>query len=384
MSKPVFDPAVPRAQAAAAAVAALPPMLQPRASASVIVRPQERALFDLVRGTATGAERLAGLRQVFSSMPHAVQKILDAYGGTAAALGSRAAADVAERILIWTANYGMSATSLAKFRANARGHRSNLAGALTEWYFNANRPLTADVLRWGAVEQRELNRIHGLTAAGPATPSQAGAIARPSDRVDRLVDARGATVVLPSSGAFHPPSRATDIFLMKDGRPKPFFDAMTVSFFGARRDGPWTHVAVTTAGQYKFNTAILKARRQVADDPVRLDAADALIFRVGATSHSIEPQNVVFVAQRGGRPDLNQYVVTNGQSFVVDAGRKPLYSRDPEALLSGDGFGPPQITPVATTARSLVDGRRVRVEFVLVGMVLDSRLPLSLARLVFP
>jgi hypothetical protein len=79
---------------------------------------------------------------------------------------------------------------------------------------------------------------------------------------------------------------------------------------------------------------------------------------------------VVFATQKGP-PSLNQYVVTNAASLLVEpASQRLIYASEMDTLLGG---ATPQVTPIVARGGS--------VRAVLVELLVDARLPMSLTEI---
>jgi hypothetical protein len=361
MAGRISDLAASRLKGLEAAAAMLPLTIHAQVPRTVL-RPDHVELFAIVRGFAKGPARLAALRKAFPNIVEQVAAALREHGLDASVLGRASAGAVADRLLNFLANFGITAEDQLKFNRSVRGYRSNVAGEVMEWLVEANNHLLGDILSWARSATNDL-----ISAADALRGLSAKQVAQVSER---LVDARNATVEVPTAGGFGGPLVASDIFLrMNDGTKRKFVDAMTVSLYRIKNDPPLL-VGPTTLGQYKFNTAIRKAAGQTEGDQARLVDAAELVFRAGGIEYFFKPEQIVFIAG-AKRPEMNQYVVTHSDALISQVGRKPLYASSPELLLGGsEAVGPPQITPFV--------GRNGKVHAVLVELAMDSRFVMAL------
>ena len=131
-----------------------------------------------------------------------------------------------------------------------------------------------------------------------------------------------------------------------------------------------------TFGQYKFNTAIRKVARQVAEDPGRLAEAAFLHFEVGGKPYSFTPEQIVFTGQNQ-RANPNQYIVTNSDLLASKPNATAAYAADIDEVL-----GAAQLTPFSRAVTTSA-GSKVIVRGVLVEMSINAKLVLAIARMAF-
>jgi len=356
VTTPRFVPGAARLLHLEAETAMLPLKIHQLDKSGALLRPDHVETFRMIRGTAHGPERMAVFQKAFGSAGEAIERALALRGYTARLLGCANGDAAARRLLGFFTGLAIKAETLADFFRSIRGYRSNVAGEILEWTIDANVSLAADIMRWARSATAELHAA--AVATRGKTAQQIGRLAQ------RIVNARNKTVVLASEGRFSSPVVATNAYLVtKDGAKRKFVDALTVSFYhGTNGD---YFVAPTTLGQYKFNTAIRKAAKQLEQDPARLAEAVELVFSIGGVEHRFKPEHVLFMASKS-RPEMNQYVVTHSDPMVRDLGRRPVYADSPDELLGGL----PQISPIVAR-----DGQ---VRGVIVELALDSRFVLDL------
>jgi hypothetical protein len=363
MARKAFDPSLPIVKAVATASALLPPPVKQLVTTPAQLQSNHVELFRIVGHFDLGPARLAELRKAFPNIVADIETVLAAHGLHSMVLGSKDAAAAAERLLDFLAHFGIRAETQLKFDKSVRGYRSNVAGAIMEWLVEANDALRADILTWATTAFKDLNDVV-LKMRGQIGPLPEHLLAA------QIVNAHNAAVAIPTAGLFGEPLVASDIFLrMPDGMKRKFVDGMTVSLYRAGAATP-SLVAPTTLGEYKFNTAIRKAAKQIEDAPGRLVDAEALVFTAGGEVYTFKPEQVVFMAGKSG-PDLNQYVVTHIDPLITAARPKALYTSAPDQLLgSQTSVAPPQLTPFT--------GRANKVHAVLVEFTVDSRFVLQL------
>ena len=357
MTIPRFAPGAVRLMHLEAQTATLPLKIHQLDKSGALLRPDHVETFRMIRGSESGAKRMAVFQKGFGTASEAIERSLALRGYSPRLLGVATGDAAARRLLGFFTKLDIKAETLADFFRSIRGYRSNVAGEILEWIIDANAALAADIIRWAHSATSDL-RAAAVATRGK-TAVQIGRLAQ------RVVNAHNKTVAFASEGTFSTPVVATNAYLVtKDGAKRKYVDALTVSFYrGVNGDH---FVAPTTLGEYKFNTAIRKAAKQLEQAPARLDEAVELGFTVAGVEHRFKPEHVLFMAGKS-RPEMNQYVVTHSDPMVRDMGRRAVYADSPDELL---GSSTPQVSPLVAR-----DGQ---VRGVIVELAIDSRLVLEL------
>jgi len=370
-----FDPLSAGAKKVAKTAAGeLPPAL-----IATQTRPLQPALIERMRAFrdfASGLERRAELERLFPDLERALQGLLAEQGLTAKAFGCKTPKELTDRILAWLSNFNITARTRTKFLHDVKGYRSNLGGELSEWLIRNEEWITRMVTQWASAETDSLNGVVRTTAGMT--------LAQLQKAPKRVVDARGTPVILAPDTTFGPPVRVTTIVTDSPaGKNKKFVDDMFVSFAldkAGKRVLDATgkpFAAVIVMGQFKFNSAIRKGTRQIAEQRGRLNRMSEMRFEAGSEKLALSATQVVFL---GGQqpPQLNAFLVGSSDRLVRPA--KPMLSPDStiDDALNNDLV---RMTPINRTV--MVDDQQVVARGVRVDVDLGSQAVQAITKLIF-